>query len=357
MEQITEGKATIAVYKAEVVSKELPVFYNPVMQSNRDISISYIDAAKCKSIYLPMAGSGVRAVRILKELPHIEQILIRDIDENALNLIKKNLRLNGLDKDERVTVAQGDASEPLKERRKVDYIDIDPFGTPVPFIQAAIQSASKGSTIAVTATDTGCLCGTYAAACHRKYWAKPLHVPIMHEVGLRILIRRIQLMGLPYDRALIPQISYYKDHYFRVYLKVKKSKEEAQRLWHQQQFLLYCPACQDFEFTTHLFNHECGCGSRREWAGPMFAGPLSTDLLKHLTCEEPESSAFLSLLKEECKVDAPFFYDISSLASKHRTSQIPLQTIMEKTHGVRTHFCVQGVKTKEKSKKIIGLIR
>ena len=44
----------------------------------------------------------------------------------------------------------------------------------------------------------------------------------MHEIGLRILIRRVQLAGSVYDKALIPILSYSKEHYMRVFFKCEK---------------------------------------------------------------------------------------------------------------------------------------
>ncbi|MBR9702486.1 tRNA (guanine(10)-N(2))-dimethyltransferase, partial [Candidatus Woesearchaeota archaeon] len=38
-QSITEGSATIENETAKVVSKDLPVFYNPVMRHNRDVTL------------------------------------------------------------------------------------------------------------------------------------------------------------------------------------------------------------------------------------------------------------------------------------------------------------------------------
>ncbi|MCU0373510.1 MAG: ATP-binding protein, partial [Ignavibacteria bacterium] len=43
-----------------------------------------------------------------------------------------------------------------------DYIDIDPFGSPCPFLDAAIKRLSRGGILAVTATDTSALAGKSA---------------------------------------------------------------------------------------------------------------------------------------------------------------------------------------------------
>ena len=50
-----------------------------------------------------------------------------------------------------------------------DYIEIDPFGSPTDFLESSIVRLSRRGILAVTATDTAPLCGTYPNTCKRKY--------------------------------------------------------------------------------------------------------------------------------------------------------------------------------------------
>ena len=50
---------------------------------------------------------------------------------------------------------------------KFGFVDLDPFGTPAPFIDAAIRSSGKY--LGVTATDTAPLCGAHLKAGIRRY--------------------------------------------------------------------------------------------------------------------------------------------------------------------------------------------
>ena len=52
-----------------------------------------------------------------------------------------------------------------------DYVDLDPFGTPVEFIPAALQALKRNGILAITATDTAPLAGTQAKKCVRRYGA------------------------------------------------------------------------------------------------------------------------------------------------------------------------------------------
>ncbi|MBS3106715.1 tRNA (guanine(10)-N(2))-dimethyltransferase, partial [Candidatus Woesearchaeota archaeon] len=223
---ITEGLAKINVVTRKIVSKKMDVFYNPVMELNRTSSVLLLNALDKKGmqIGLPLEGSGIRGMRFLKELKKgmIKSIAFNDYDPKAVKKIKENLKLNKLDKDKRIEVHQKDASLFLLESFGFDYIDIDPFGTPNPFLDAAVKRLARDGILAVTATDTAPLSGTYPEACLRKYWAFPVKSDIMHEVGLRILVRKIQLVGAQYDKAFAPIFSFSKEHYMRVYLRCEK---------------------------------------------------------------------------------------------------------------------------------------
>ena len=101
--QIEEGKAKVFVPEESKISKKLPVFYNPVMKFNRDVSVWLLNEIGNKDmrICLPLAGSGVRGARFFKELKKgkIKEIIFNDYSENAFELIKKNLEENKIKKD------------------------------------------------------------------------------------------------------------------------------------------------------------------------------------------------------------------------------------------------------------------
>ena len=63
----------------------------------------------------------------------------------------------------------------LLSENRFDYIDIDPFGSPVGFVDSAMRSIKNGGVVACTATDTAALCGVYPRVCQRRYGAIPFH--------------------------------------------------------------------------------------------------------------------------------------------------------------------------------------
>ncbi|HYD03886.1 MAG TPA: hypothetical protein VEC16_06340, partial [Alphaproteobacteria bacterium] len=215
---LQEGKAKFYASqdRGGKISKDLEVFYNPAMKFNRDVtilllnsmsSLKMVDDLQMADI---MAGSGVRSLRFMLELDSdlaITSLNVNDKMEGFAELFKKNLELNKEELEnnekngyvifnkEKLIITEDDANEMLVTSRGFDFIDIDPFGSPNDFLDNAITRVSRKGILAITGTDTAPLSGTYPDACERNYWGVPLKTGMMHEVGLRILIRKVQLIG------------------------------------------------------------------------------------------------------------------------------------------------------------------
>ena len=338
MKQIQEGKAMVFVDTPKIITKKLPVFYNTVMKLNRDLSILLLDAfPKDKfNIGLPLAGSGIRGIRFLKELPKkkINSIAFNDYKNDFLGVMKKNLTANKLSKDKRIFLYNQDANEFFIQSKGFDYIDIDPFGTPNPFLDSAMKRLARKSILAVTATDTSALCGTHPKAGIRKYWAKPLHNELMHEVGLRILIRKIQLVAAQYDRALTPILAFSINHYFRVFFSCIKGKEATDKVLKQ-----------------HGFFKESG----PMWLGSLGDKKLAAAML--LKTEDKKAFKLLEILKEELDVDTVGFYDTHRLGKKIPVRNKLIEKIRKKGYKVSvTHFNPMGVKSNIPEKELMKLI-
>ncbi len=342
---ITEGKVKLDIELPDKVSKKLDVFYNPLMELNRSSSIELLKI-HCKTnppvrVALPLSGSGIRGVRFLKEISEcLTSIDFNDMSEKAVARIKYNLELNNVEFDE-IKIHEKEAPQFLFESKGFDYIDVDPFGTPNPFLDAACQRVSRGGLLAITATDTAPLSGSYPKVCLRHYDAKPVRNELKHVVGLRILIRKIQMVAAQYDKALYPIFSYSKDHYFRVVLRCVKSKMKSTDIIKAHKYLLYCNKC--LERKSSDFNTgTCDCGETYDYAGPLYAGPLwekpydEMDLIKEIPLEATFEGKYFSV-HEICSV----------LKAKHVPS---FDSIFDRLTDLdfqcsRTHFSHEMIKT------------
>ena len=347
MKIITEESTKLKISEKSKISKELEVFYNPIMKLNRDTSILLLNLIKDKEMQLalPLAGSGIRGIRFLKELKKNKIKNISFNDYGSIKHIKQNIKLNELEKDSKLKLSSKDANLFLLESKGFDYIDIDPFGSPNQFLDNAIVRISRNGILAVTATDTSALSGSHESACIRKYYAKPLRNELMHEVGIRILIRKVQLIGAQNERALIPIFSYSKDHYFRIFFRCIKGKKKADEIFKQHEFLLYNHKTMQREISKYNFKQGY------DYAGPMWTGKLwDTKLVekmyKNADKDNKELFDLLYVIKEESKINVVGFYDLHKLA---QLKQIPIPKMQEvlAKGKVRTHFLRWGIKSKE----------
>jgi len=356
LKRLTEGEAEIDVPVEDKISSKLPAFYNPVMALNRSISILLLNSIPDKNlrIALPLAASGIRGIRFTKELKKgkINEIFLNDNSPDAIKILKKNLRLNSL---RNINVEQGDGNAFLLSSKGFDYIDIDPFGTPNPFLEAAVLRIARNGILAVTATDTGCLCGTYPSACKRKYFARPLRNEFMHETGLRILIAKVQLIGAQYDKALVPIFSYSKDHYFRVFFRCTKGRQKADAVMGKMGYILHCHRCLSRITSNPAFieSSMCDCGNLYDHAGPLWLGRLwDTALIKRMckNSKDPLSVRLLDTIREESEIVTAGYYNIHTIVKKHKvkmpkTDELIMRVKKKGFSCSRTHFDDVGIRS------------
>ncbi len=304
LKEITEGKTKLLIDSADIVSKELEVFYNPKMKLNRDASLVLLKAMNKKEmqIGLPLAGTGVRAVRMLIELPKdlIKNIEVNDLNPDSISFLEKNLKLNNLSieklkKEEKLFSHNKDANLFMNEAKGFDYIDIDPFGSPNFLLNSSISRIARNGILAVSATDTAALCGTYPDTCKQKYWSYSALCPQKHEMGLRILIRKVQLIGLQNEKALVPLFTYHYEHYYRIFFLAVKGKKKASALFdNTTKTFHYCAHCTN-QFLSEEHVKKCPeCNDNLRVCGPLYSGPLQ---------DNDTINKMLNVLKEESKVE------------------------------------------------------
>ncbi len=337
-ELIEEGNVRLFVDSAysKITSKTLSVFYNPVMAHNRHVSLEVIKHFfKDKSLIrigLPFSGSGIRGLRILKDdaLSNRVEVYFNDISENAFINIKKNLELNNVSG----RVSCMDANMFLLNSKGFDYIDIDPFGSPNHFISSAMQRLSRNGILAVTATDTAALTGTYPKTTKWKYWSSVFLTPEKHEIALRILIRKVQLLGMQFEREAVPLLSYYKDHYYRMFFVVKKNKTLASKLLNKHTY--YVP---------YFFN--------------KILGPLYSGLLQNKAFLKNFDDDFIKSVYGE--LDVLGFIDVHQLMrlvkKDFKTSVLIKALINNGFDASRTHFSYKGLKTTASFNDVVKIIK
>jgi len=344
MKLINEGKAILEHHEG-VVSKELPVFYNPEMKFNRDLTIHVLNCFDKQDMTLafPMSGTGVRPLRCILELEQgkIAQVFMNDLSEDAIKHIKKQFKQNNLpwrrlQRKKLIEFSRTEANVFLMNHPPMDYIDLDPFGYPGPFLDTAAKRVKHGGILAVTATDTSALAGTYQKACMRKYLARPKKDGNMHETGLRILIRRVQLAGLTYDKALTPIYSFSKDHYMRVFFKIEQQKEKA----------------------TNIFKQHVMKGD----VGPMWMGKLwDVEFAQKVAAKDKENKT-IQTIAAESKIDQVGFFNVHGICKKLKLNVPNNKDLFEQVQAKgykisRTHITPVGVRSDMPEEEFIKLVK
>jgi tRNA (guanine26-N2/guanine27-N2)-dimethyltransferase len=293
IEYVEEGKAKVAVPKLELslaeslehVPSKAPVFYNPRMELNRDLTVLVLqvyqrivdrEITACE----PLAGSGVRGIRFAKEVKGLEKVMINDINPEAAKLAQYNIEENRTSR--RVKIFNEDANFFLSQfaapRKRFDYIDLDPFGSPVIYLDSAIRALRNGGLLALTATDMAPLCGVHLKACVRKYGGKPLRTEYCHELALRLLIGCAVMTAAKHDVGLQAVFSYGAHNYVRTYVLLRHGAKEADKSVEAMGYVQHCFGCFHRHFTygiTSYLDKACPeCGSKLNSAGPLWLGPL-----------------------------------------------------------------------------------
>ena len=355
--RIKEGSVVVTIPPIKkTVRKSDSVFYNPEMEFSRDISVSalavFLKNQPLKNGCDCLSATGIRGIRYSKETKL--KMVLNDLNPTAFKLIKKNIKHNKLTR--KCKSSNKDASLLLRENT-FGFIDIDPFGSPAQFLDSAARSIWHRGLLAITATDTAPLSGTYPEKCLRRYGIRSIKTPFYPELGIRILITRIILTLSRYDKAFIPILSHATRHYFRVFGKIEH-QGSISKLLKQFGYVMYCKKCGR-HFTGKL-KLKCKCKSDLEFTGPIYLGPIQDrnfvtqvklDLASRKFSKWESEYKLLKTISKELQL--PFYYDLHHLAKKKliklkKTDEIISKLKKHKHKVSRTHFCPTAIKTDKK---------
>jgi len=388
-EMIREGAAHLAVPKLDAFKKapweyapsKAPVFYNPVMKLNRDIAILAIQVFQRNigrelSIAEPLAGCGVRGIRFAMEIDGVRHVYLNDINPVAFKMARHNVEINGL--TERISLSNEDAnlfmSRYAAPRKRFDCIDIDPFGSPVPFLDSAVRALRDGGLLALTATDMAPLCGVHPKAAFRKYGGSPLRTEYCHEIAVRLLIGALVMAAAKHEIGVKVLFSHKSNHYIRVYASLSHGAKKADISTGKMGYILHCFNCFHREISHGIascLNEKCSeCGFPLKAAGPLWLGRLSDKdfcekIVKEATLNRTGLNGkirkILFLIRGESTAPATYFV-IDKICDKLGLPSPPLEKVMERLaeEGFEvwaTHFNTRGIKTTASAKTVIKAVR
>ena len=352
-----EGKVNLIIPEGGVYDRN--VFYNPEAKITRDITIGAVQVFQKNHgdkirVLDALSASGVRGLRIKKEVNGVKEVTLNDKNPEAIKLIRKNVKKNNV----KCTVTNKDASLLMRENI-YSVIDIDPFGPPVRFLDSAARSIYKKGLLAVTATDTAALTGKFSGACLRKYGIKSMKTDFYNELGCRIMISSIIKECAKYERTFIPVLTFMDKHYFRVFGIVERAGKLTKTL-NEFGFVNYCE-CGNRNFGK--LKEKCSCGKTMKHCGPIYLGKIQDKKFIKSVLTELKKRKFNEALKKIEKIcdeaDLPvFYYDIHSFSVKEmRKFEDIIKDLKNKGFEAgRTHFCKTGIKTDAPLKKLRSVL-
>ena len=381
---ITEGETNLEVPNPEDFRTKsgdyapslTRVFYNPLMEFSRDISVSVLQtlAKKIKEIRIcdPLAGVGARGIRYAVEVRGASKVIVNDRSLESCEIMKRNIKLNKM--EGLVEARSVDANVLLQENRgKFNFVDIDPFGSPAPFVDAACGSLARRGMLALTATDTAPLSGTHPRTCIHRYGAQPLNTEYCHELGIRILIGFAQRVAGMHEIALSPVLSHATSHYFRVYLEAQRGAKRADDVLEGLGYVSHCSSCGEVTLTNGLAPElpgTCKCDGRFSHAGPLWLGAIidsgfAKDVARDLVNRNFKLGYRELHLLNRCIEEAegpPTYYDLSELSRRAHVSSPKITETIEKLRQAgyfasRTHFLDNGLRTNAPIGEILDVIR
>ncbi|KAG8940829.1 RNA methyltransferase tRNA(m5U54)methyltransferase [Tulasnella sp. 424] len=354
-----------------------------------------------------LSATGLRSIRYAKEIPLVKYVIANDLSPAATAAMRRNVELNGLGPDPaasstsesqpgrnlgKVRINEGDA---WPERLRVDVVDLDPYGTAAPFIDAAVQSVKDDGLLCVTCTDMTVLAsGNYPEKCFSNYGGIPTKTEYCHESALRLVLHTLSTSAARYGRFITPLLSLSIDFYVRLFVKVRTAPVEVKKAMTKTSVYHVCQSCQAFteeplgriverrngDKVTMLYktapsapsSDTCvECGGKLHVAGPMWSGPIHDPAFVKKVLEHVNENSsnygtharmkgMLTVASEE--LDSPFYFTPAKVAS-HFHCECPsldntASAILNAGHKIsRSHACAGSLKTDAPQSFIHDLMR
>ena len=324
LKDYTEGKTTFKIISTNNIY-DAPAFFNPVMVYNRDLSLLNVwlhhrERGRKLRVFEPLAGIGVRGFRLINELDDaVEEVTINDFGEISTDLGRYN---RGLLKDSRLIQykreARALAATLAENSMKYHYLDLDPFGSPAPFIDSIWKLMANKGIVGVTATDMTALAGVFPKAGLRKYGGLPLNNDRTHETAVRLLIGLMVRSAARFEKGIEPLLSISSDHYVKIFARVHDGRGKANSSINKLGFVSFCKTCQFFSMNGQFHSHH---------GSPAIAGPLWLgSIFDKDWCEkglEELQNLDLPTIRRIKKVleegwdshDLPYYYALDQIAS------------------------------------------
>ena len=358
--EIKEGEVTLLVPTQSVTQMEppkFPAFFNPAAKFNRDISIliyrHFIDQSRKNISFVDsMCGLGARGVRVGKEIPQIQKVVFNDFNLLSAQTAKVNAMINNIyhKSDFYTSETCNFLSCSANFDNRATVIDLDPFGTPAPFLDCILRGVENEGMISITATDTAVLQGVYPRVCYRKYYGIPLRTRYSLEIGTRLLLSSTALVASRLDLYINPIFAHSYRNYVRIYCKVSKSNYLANKISDKLGYIFHCFECGYRGLMKKSPSDiECPlCQKRMRMGGPLWVSHMfdknvilkilaeivqsktkMTNIVRYVKQNKDPIKKFFEIASKELD-HIPYHYNSDEFGKIMKNSTHPLSKIIDK---------------------------
>ncbi|KAA8923042.1 tRNA (guanine(26)-N(2))-dimethyltransferase [Thermoplasma sp.] len=332
---VNEGSAEIIVPEVyHGPGKRGTGFYNADQKINRDITIEFIKRMGVHTVLDGFGGTGIRGIRISKETG--SSVTIAEVSRESYRLIMQNVERNG----SQATVVN-DSFECVLQHGVFEYVDIDPYGSPAPYLDAALLGVKRNGYLGITATDQSALTGSVPHKTRVRYEAVINNDTFRHEMGVRLLIGYVARRAASLGRWIEPMMSIWHGHYYRVFVRVMKGFEGAGRMMRNMGYV---------NKHTLLWDMYPDMDEGPVWKGNIQDDAVAKDVLG--------SAGHMNFNSEENRL---LFCDMTDIARIRHTSLPPVETVLQSLvsygHAAsRTMFSPTGIKTDASCTTLEGIM-
>jgi tRNA (guanine26-N2/guanine27-N2)-dimethyltransferase len=347
-------------------------FFRPHSRVVRDLGVLLAAAHQRKTgrlrVLEAMAGCGVRSLRYWQE-SGADWVWANEGNPDLGHLLHANLASLLSQRCGKLT--QEDANRVFFQcylnRDYYDLVDVDCFGTAVPYLSTCLWAAAIGGFVYLTSTDGRSATGHLPTQSLRAYAAYARSHPAAHEQGLRLAIASLQQQAATKGLGIRPIFSLFTGETYRVMVQVTAKPALTEQNYG---FLGYCHHCGEYQVVPwrRLGRVSCpGCDRPCTVTGPMWLGnlhdPPMLDRLMRLATEWQwhDRIGLLSVMAAEATLP-PYFYRLGDIGKRGKTdipkrSQL-IQALQDHGHrAATTSVNAEAIKTDASMKVCAAIAR
>ncbi|EAZ90129.1 class I SAM-dependent methyltransferase [Crocosphaera chwakensis] len=351
-------------------------FYRSQSKITRDLGVLAAKAYKNEQGKLKvldvMTGCGVRSLRYYLE-SDADYILANDSNPENKAVIEHNLSQILQEKKGKVTYqnANNIFFECYSNKDYYDFVDVDAFGSPNPYLSTALWATKIGGLIYLTCTDGRTATGHLPENCLQVYGSYGRSHPAAQEQVLRLIIGSTLQQAATIGLGIEPIFSYFSGQTYRVMLRLLPKINLS---LDNYGFLGYCHHCGEYVTISYKQLGKMRCYHQQEnkkynytISGAMWLGDLHNKAylktMKSLVIDLKwtEVSDLLSTMINESEFP-PYFYTLGEIGRRGKLDIPKRSQLIKALHNqgfsaTNTHINSQAIKTNATLKQCIEIAK